>query len=303
MRILLTGASGYIGSHILRQLLADGQHVTAIVRSPEKIGNFAQHDRVNVIKADLIHDEWMRTILPGHDVCIHAAIVWGNIRAEIEGRDASITSKLFDTAGECGLKRGIFLSSTAVHRPFSSLMSEEDGLCATDLYSANKAAGELFFRAACTSHQMKGIVVRPGPVVGLPMCPQASFRTPNNLLTMISSALKGEAIELPGGGGRQFADVSVVAKVVSTLTRAIEPEDTYICVDKEVLTWEEVAYMIEACVGTKGKRHILPDNNPVNVPRFCTQRLRKLIGEHCKAKSALYAHIRHAASLMGAVLP
>ncbi|MEY3903337.1 MAG: dependent epimerase/dehydratase family [Pseudomonadota bacterium] len=34
MRILVTGASGYIGLHILRELLGDGQMVTAVVRSP-----------------------------------------------------------------------------------------------------------------------------------------------------------------------------------------------------------------------------------------------------------------------------
>src|SRR5262245_23347206 len=38
MRVLLTGAGGYVGLHVLRELLGDGQHVTALVRSRERLG-------------------------------------------------------------------------------------------------------------------------------------------------------------------------------------------------------------------------------------------------------------------------
>ena len=112
MRTLLTGAGGYIGLHIVRELLDDGHRVTAVVRSPDKLRGFASEARLDIVKADLEEDGWSGTVLPGHDVCIHAALIWGDLSAELEARDVAITSKLFDAAGNAGLKRGIFLSST-----------------------------------------------------------------------------------------------------------------------------------------------------------------------------------------------
>src|SRR5215471_892821 len=53
MKTLLTGATGYLGLHILRELLQDGQQVTAVVRSPEKLGSFAKDPRVTIVEADL----------------------------------------------------------------------------------------------------------------------------------------------------------------------------------------------------------------------------------------------------------
>lgn len=49
----LTRASGYIGLHVLRELLEDGQEVTAVVRSREKLGPLMGHRRLRVVEGDL----------------------------------------------------------------------------------------------------------------------------------------------------------------------------------------------------------------------------------------------------------
>lgn len=293
MRTLLTGAGGYIGLHILRELLEDGQHVTAVVRSPDKLGPFATHARLQVVVADLEKDD-ARTaeVLPGHDVCVHAALIWGESGSELEVRDVAATAKLFDAAGRAGLKRCIYLSSAAVHRPFAGEMGEEDSISTTDLYGATKAAGELFLRAACAQHQMSGVVVRLGPVVGPPAFAGGSFRSPGPLMEMVRAAVEGRPIEVVRGEGRQLTDVSTVARAVRLLARAEDPHPTYLCVDRDVLTWERVARMVVEALDSPSEVRVVPRDDSEPIPRFVTERIESLIGGPSHAEGALLGHIR-----------
>ncbi len=295
MRILLTGAGGYIGLHIVRELLEDGHELTALVRSPGKLGPFARAPGLSVVEADLEQEARVAQALEGHDVCVHAALIWGEPGTELELRDTAVAAKLFDAAGRAGLARCIYLSSVAVHRPFTPEMGEEDRLSTTDLYGATKAAGELFLRAACAEHRMTGVVIRPGPVVGPPAFAGATFRSDRRLAEMVAAAAEGRPIEVVGGEGRQLSDVATVAKVTRLLARAEDPHPTYFCVDREVLTWERIARTVVACLGSTSEVRVLPREGDGPVPRFRTERLEGLLGGPADARDALVAHIRHLA--------
>lgn len=56
MRILLTGASGFIGQHLLHALLAEGHDVVCAVRDPGRRGALPDHPRLSAIHADFAHD-------------------------------------------------------------------------------------------------------------------------------------------------------------------------------------------------------------------------------------------------------
>ena len=293
MRTLLTGAAGYIGLHILRELLSDGHDVTAVVRAPEKLGPFARHPGVRVIEADLEQRAPIAADLRGHDVCIHSALIWGAPGSELDVRDVAVTAQLFDAAGSAGLQRCIYLSSAAVHRPFGGEMSEEAPITTTDLYGATKASGEIFLRAACARHRMTGVVLRPGPVVGPPAFPGASFRTPDRLFEMMRAAAEGRPIETVEGDGRQLSDVSTVARAVRLLVRAEDPHPSYICVDRNVLTWEQAARWMVAHMNSPSSVRVVPREAAVTIPRFRTDRIESLLGGQAHAEEALLKHIRH----------
>jgi UDP-glucose 4-epimerase len=295
MRTFLTGAGGYIGLHILRELLEHGHQVTAVVRSPGKLGPFARHPQLKIVEADLEDETRIVQVLPGHDVCVHAALIWGDPGSEFEVRDTAIVAKLFDAAGSAGLTRCLYISSVAVHRPFSGEMCEEDCLNATDLYGATKGAGELFLRAACAGHQMTGVVVRPGPVVGPPAFPGGAFRSDDRIAEMVGAAVEGRAIEARRGEGRQFSDVSTVARVVRLLTKTENPHPAYICVDRNIITWERVARLVVGCLNSPSEVHVLLHDTQGLIPRFRTERLEHLNGGPSNAEGALLAHIRHLA--------
>lgn len=292
MRTLLTGASGYLGGHIARALLEDGQRVTAVVRSAAKLGPLANDSRLEVVEADLEDHSRFVALMQGHDACVHAALIWGAPGTELELRDVAATAQLFDAAGRAGLERCLYVSSAAVHRPFAAAMSEDDRLNTADVYGATKAAGELFLRAACERHQMTGVVIRPGPIVGPPAFESGPLHTPEAIARMVREATEGRPIAVTRGEGRQFSSVSAVAKAIRLLTREKNPEATSLCVDRELITWERVASMVVACLASSSRIDVLAPEVIAPTPHFRTERIERLLGGPTNAEASLLEHLR-----------
>ncbi|MEK3823503.1 MULTISPECIES: NAD(P)-dependent oxidoreductase [Paenibacillus] len=70
MQLLVLGATGRVGSHIVTLALQDGHHVTALVRNPEKINK--RHDRLTVIQGNVLESEDLLRAIQGVDAVISA---------------------------------------------------------------------------------------------------------------------------------------------------------------------------------------------------------------------------------------
>ncbi len=291
-RIFLTGAGGYIGMHLLRELLQAGHRVTAVVRAREKLGQLAQHPRLHTVEADLQAATDFAAWVGGHDCCIHGAFIWGEPGAEFEIRDASVSAKLFDACGAAGVQRCILLSSAAVHRPFAGLMHEDDPIRTADYYGATKAASELFMRAACALHGMVGVVVRPGLVVGPPAFEGAPFRSDRRVAEMVAQAMANAPVAVPDEPARQFTDVSALVRIVRKLTDIDAPRATYVCVDRDAIGWEAVADMVVQETQSASPVLRLATPSLTEPPRFDTARVEEVEGIALDARQALQAHIR-----------
>lgn len=292
MRTVLTGASGYLGLHLLRELLDDGHRVTAVVRSAGKLGPFVNAANLEVVEADLEDHTRFASMLRGQEACVHAALLWGDAGSELELRDVVTAAKLFDAAGHAGVSRCLFISSAAVHRPFAGEMSEDDRLRTADVYGATKAAGESFLRAACAHHRMTGVVLRPGPIVGPPAFASGPLRTPDGLARIVRAALDGQVISVARGEGRQFSDVSAVARAVRALTREPQPHETYVCVDRALTTWERVANLVVSTLSSSSRVEVLPRDSSEPPPHFRTSRFERLLGGPATSEQALKEHVR-----------
>jgi uncharacterized protein YbjT (DUF2867 family) len=113
--ILLTGATGTVGSALLRRLTADGAPVRCLVRDPRRLGD--QRVRVQIALGDLANPPSFRNALRGVDTVVHlAAAIRDQPLASIEELNAMATLRLVRAAERRGARRFLFFSAMgAVH--------------------------------------------------------------------------------------------------------------------------------------------------------------------------------------------
>jgi uncharacterized protein YbjT (DUF2867 family) len=108
--ILLTGATGTIGSALLRRLVADGTAVRCLVRDPKRLG--PERVRVQIALGNLADPSSFRNALRGVDTVIHlAASIRDQPRGSIEELNALATLRLVRAAERAGVQRFYFMSA------------------------------------------------------------------------------------------------------------------------------------------------------------------------------------------------
>jgi uncharacterized protein YbjT (DUF2867 family) len=108
--ILLTGATGTVGSALLRRLTAAGEPVRCLVRDPRGLGD--QRVRVQIALGDLADPPSFRNALRGVDTVVHlAASIRDQPRGSIEELNAVATLRLVRAAERAGARRFLFFSA------------------------------------------------------------------------------------------------------------------------------------------------------------------------------------------------
>jgi uncharacterized protein YbjT (DUF2867 family) len=108
--ILLTGATGNLGSALLRRLTASGVRVRCLVRDPRRLG--PERVRVQIALGDLSEPASFRNALRGVDTVVHlAAAIRDQPRASIEELNAVATFRLLTAAERSGVERFVFCSA------------------------------------------------------------------------------------------------------------------------------------------------------------------------------------------------
>jgi len=108
--ILLTGATGNVGSALLRRLTGAGQDVRCLVRDPNRLGD--QRVRVQIALGDLADPSSFRNALRGVDTVVHlAASVRDQKRGSIEELNGVATLRLVRAAERLGARRFVFFSA------------------------------------------------------------------------------------------------------------------------------------------------------------------------------------------------
>jgi uncharacterized protein YbjT (DUF2867 family) len=108
--LLLTGATGLVGSSLLRRLLAEGTPVRCLVRDPRRLG--AQRVRVQIALGDLTDPPSFRNALRGVDTVVHlAASIRDQPRGSIEELNGIATWRMVTAAERAGVRRFVFFSA------------------------------------------------------------------------------------------------------------------------------------------------------------------------------------------------
>lgn len=108
--LLLTGATGLVGSALLRRLVAEGQPVRCLVRDPRRLG--PQRVRVQIALGDLTDPPSFRNAMRGVDTVVHlAAPTRDQPRGSIEELAAIATWRMVEAAQRAGVEHFVFFST------------------------------------------------------------------------------------------------------------------------------------------------------------------------------------------------
>jgi len=170
MKALVTGATGFIGAHVVAALAGGGARITAFDRSPPRDGQLP--DSVDFITGDVLDPDAVRRAVKGCDAVFHLAAVYSYAR-----RDASLmqavnvrgTRSVLDAALRGERRRIVYTSSCATCGPVAGRRATERDLpTGKDLdvpYKRTKLEGERLARAAARQGA-EVIVVNPTVPVG-----------------------------------------------------------------------------------------------------------------------------------------
>ncbi len=172
MRILVTGGGGFIGTHLVRRLLADpGVSVRVLDNLHRGCNSFAGVSRVEFVKGDVRDRATVRAAAHGTDLVYHLA-AQSNVLGAVRDLDYSFTTNVAGTfevlsaARECGVRRTVFTSSREVYGQAAALpVPESAPVDPKNAYGASKAAGELYCRVFAESG-MEVVVLRLANVYG-----------------------------------------------------------------------------------------------------------------------------------------
>ena len=226
-KILVTGASGWLGTEIVKTLLARGDAVigTDIVISPATTALATRYPAFTPVAADLCEWPQVLRLLNDHrpDAVIHAAAIVGVIqcadipikanRVNVEG-----SINLFEAMRLAGVKRIVHVSTEETYGDFNApSIDEEHPQKPVSVYGATKLAVEHYGRMYSRDHGLECINVRTCWVYG-PHLPR--LRVPR---TFVEAALRGEALHAPDGA-ELAVDQVYVADTVAGLLLALDKE-------------------------------------------------------------------------------
>jgi len=168
-KVLVTGATGFAGSHLCRRLAKAGYVVRALARDRNR-GVDLQLSGVEVIIGDLRDPQSLRQASKGIDVVYHIAAVYreANLsRKEMWETNVLGTRSLLDAAIEAGVKRFVHCSTIGVHGNIKKPpANEETAYGPGDIYQETKAEGERVVRRYMAEGRLPVVVFRPAGIYG-----------------------------------------------------------------------------------------------------------------------------------------
>jgi len=228
MRVLVTGGAGFMGSHLVERLIANGHYTTVL-------DNFSTGQRNNLSsvlrsKSLVIARGDIRRIhrsLPKLErvdrVCHLAALtdVQASIRDPVLTSEVNLvgTLRVLEAARRLGAERVVFASSAAVYgSPGTFPVTEDADVSPISPYGASKAASELYCRSFEENHGIEAISLRYFNVYG----PRQASSQYSGVISMFAKRLLRTLPLTIFGDGSQSRDFIYVADAVDATVAALE---------------------------------------------------------------------------------
>jgi NAD dependent epimerase/dehydratase len=223
-RAFVTGAGGFIASHLIERLITDGTEVRALVRytSRRDVGNLndfspGMRDALDIRFGSLLDGDFVRQCIEGCDVVLHLgasiSVPYSYVAPrEVVQANVDGTLNVLSGAMAAGTPRVVQLSSSEVYGTAQYVpIDEAHPLHPQSPYAASKVGADKLAEAFHLSFGLPVVIARPFNTYG----PRQSLRAV--IPTVISQALAGDELEL--GSMTPTRDFVYVADTVDGLVR------------------------------------------------------------------------------------
>ncbi|HET8891327.1 MAG TPA: complex I NDUFA9 subunit family protein [Candidatus Angelobacter sp.] len=230
MKVFLTGATGFVGKHMLERLLTEGHAVCALVRDPKKAG-LAEHASVDLVAGDVVEGTGLDNGMQGCDAVIH-----------LVGIIVEKGSNTFERVHHLGTRNVVEVAKRARIRRFvqmSALGVRADGVAP---YQTTKWKGEE--------------EVRRGGIPFSILRPSLIFGEGDGFVTQMMATMRSAPFfrPVPGSGKPKFRPIfidDVTACFVRALTAEAATNQTIDLGGADELTLNEVLAEIARCAGVR----------------------------------------------------
>ncbi|MCP3939528.1 MAG: dTDP-glucose 4,6-dehydratase [Actinomycetia bacterium] len=256
MRLLITGAAGFIGSNYVRHVLATSEDTVTVVDlltyagGLDTMADFVDDERVTFVKGDIADRLLMSEVMGGHDAVVNFAAE-SHVDRSIADPDAFVrtnclgTNVLCDVAQRAGTERVLHVSTDEVYGSrLTGSFEEIDLLEPSSPYSASKAGSDLIALGYHATFGLDVSVTRASNNYG-------SYQYPEKVIPLFATnLLRGHPVPLYGDGSnvRDWLHVSDHCAAVDTVLRKGRAGEIYNIGGTAELSNVELAHrLVELC--------------------------------------------------------
>jgi nucleoside-diphosphate-sugar epimerase len=249
IKVLITGAGGFIGTHLVRDQLARGRRVVAVDLDLAPLRALELDGALQYETLDIRSGEALAALLEGVDTVFHLAAAHLDVlkaEAWFEQVNVRATGDLARLAAAAGVARFVHCSTVGVYCPLASLPADEDTLPAPDIaYERTKLEGEAAVRQAAAETGLSVIILRPAWVYG-PLCPRTE--------KLVRSIARRRFIRV--GAGANLRHPIYISDMLDAFERAatcaLPPCETIIVAGRDTVT---VRQLVELIIEELGMRY------------------------------------------------
>lgn len=259
---LVTGGAGFIGSHIVKELVRQGQRVTVLDNlAGGKLENLENvKDKITFIQGDICNFPTVLDACKGTDYVLHLAALISVAESMAKPQETAQinvqgTVNVLEAAKQCGVKRVVFSSSAAVYGTRPELPYKEDTpIDCQSPYAWSKQAGAELCQLYTKAYGLEAIALRYFNVFGTGQNPNSAYAAVIAKFMQLAAENKPLGIDWDGLQSRDF--VSVKDVVQANLLAAIKgvPGEIYNVASGRTYTLLELADTIEKVSGRKLER-------------------------------------------------
>ena len=278
-KILITGADGFIGSHLIKKLISSEADITALVLSENLKNLNSIKNKIKFVYEDITKKEIIDEIIKINPECIfHFAALtktdnYPNIREILETNIMSTINIAEAAIRLKKLKRLIFSSTYLVYEDSAELLKEDNNLNPKSSYAISKYTSGKILQKYSAKHKLPLIITRLFNVYG--------ENNINNVIFLFAkSSLKNKEIYIDGDGKqlRDFIYIDDVIEALLLITQNDKKPNTVINVGSgEYIKIKELAEKIKNLTKSSSKI-IYRDFDPGLKNSYCNNSLLKSYG-------------------------